>query len=148
MSEYIRDLEDSAGAKWNAAAHTATFTSEVLNLGECDRWGILLDVGTVSGTSPTLNIEVQTSFDGGTTWLDTYPTQAASGSQANLAEITASTEISEVWDRHIPCERPNAPVLGGGSFTPRVRFNCVIAGTSPSFTITNAYFYTLRFRTP
>ena len=149
MTQQLRELFDDATprALLSAAAHTATFQSETLTIGDADRWGILFDVGTVSGTNPTLDIKVQTSFDGGTTWLDTYPGAVNSETQAGLAQITASIETSEMWDRAFGPYREFQTLEGGGAaIKPVVRLVGTIGGTdTPTFTITKSYFFTINY---
>jgi hypothetical protein len=70
----------------------------------------LVNVTAVSGTTPTMDIALQESFDNGTTWQDIY----------HLPRITAISTVA------VP-----AQLIGG-----RRRWAYTIAGTTPSFTTT------------
>jgi hypothetical protein len=131
--DILTAMKDSDGVSV-AAAQTATFKSETYSLSGLEYFGIIVDLGTVTGTTPTLVITVQLSVDGGTTWLDTYPDGANSATQAALASMNTNIETAEYWLNILPNDN-NAVV----------RFNFTIGGTSPSFTITNAYFVARRF---
>ena len=123
----IRFLKDSAGVIQDSVAQTATWTSEVLKPGMASHVGLFLDVNTVSGTTPTMDVEAQISFDGGTTWLDMYPAALNSPTQWNFTQITAAIETGEVAPNWcIP--KPTS------SINPVMRFNVTIGGTNPSFT--------------
>ncbi len=124
-----RVLKDSAAASLAALAKTATFNSEILNLTGYDMFGVSLDIGTVSGTSPTLDIKVQRRLDG-TTWVDHYPQAENSETQATFAQITATKEVSKEW--------PIWP-------HEKIRLVFTIGGTSPSFTFTEARLVARRF---
>jgi hypothetical protein len=108
-------------------------------LQQVQTWGIVLDIGTVSGTSRTLDIKGQMSLDGGTTWLDTLPGALNSETQITLAQITATKETSEFWPRFIPSWMPSKDAEGGTTYKPMVKFVFTIGGTNPSFTFTKAY---------
>src|SRR5215475_9473584 len=59
-----------------AASVNQTFTLYL-----ADSYQFIADVGTVTGTSPTIDIAIQTSPDGGTTWYDVW----------RFAQITAAS---------------------------------------------------------
>lgn len=137
---YVRVLDDSDSAALTAVAKTATFNSETLNLQGYATFCLVLDIGTVSGSSPTMDPKVQLTLDGGTTWLDTYPVTLNSETQAAMTQLTGTGETTECW-------RNVFPVVAGfstaaSSVTPRVRFVFTFGGSSPSFTFTNAYIVT------
>lgn len=60
--------------------------------------GLALSFGTVTGTSPTMDISVQVSFDGGTTWY-AMPTGANSVTGAATAQFdsTDDVDVFEYW---------------------------------------------------
>jgi len=123
----IRILKDSAGVALDSVAKTATFSSETLKPGDASHIGLFLDVNTVSGTSPTLNVKAQISFDGGTTWLDSYPAALNSPTQWAFTQITAAIETAEIVQNW-------AAPQASSSINPVVKFVFTIAGTNPSFT--------------
>lgn len=87
---------------------------------------LLINMGTVTGTTPTLTAQVQGSADGGTTWYNitgaVTPTINATGTTtlvvypgvAAVANAAVSSVLPRTW-----------------------RLNYTIGGTTPSFTITN-----------
>jgi hypothetical protein len=123
-------LNDSNGVALNGLAKTATFDTAWYNLGACDFFGILVKA-TVTGTSPTLDIDVEMTPDSSASSVvvHNYPAAVNSQTQAAIAQITAtSTPSPEFWPNFIP--------LRGSGATPAVRFECTIGGTNPSFTLT------------
>ena len=119
-----------------SAARTATGNSGALSLTlEPDAAMIAVDV-TVASASDTLDIYVQTSHDGGTTWTDfMHFTQLVAvikkimawsskpdGNQ-NRADLTSGAAVLAA-----------ATVLNGPIVPTQVRVAWVITGTSPSFT--------------
>lgn len=98
---------------------------------------IYLQLGTVSGTSPTLSVQFQWSPDGGTTWISlgpaltnltassttgvilVYPTAFASGGSAGTALTTGAT----------------ATLLLNMRLPTYWRLNYTIGGTTPSFVV-------------
>jgi hypothetical protein len=97
-----RELKTAAAAKFSAASLSATTNSEGLNVQGMASIGTAVDVSAASGT---WDITLQMSFDGGTTWMDTFPDDFNSGTQAALASITGATEASEYWIVPFPAEQ-------------------------------------------
>jgi hypothetical protein len=95
-----------------SAARTSTGTSGTLTLGELgEDISLLVDVSAVSGTGPTLDLTVEWSHDGGTTWATADPADA-------FAQITAA----------------GAKVKAFAVKAPAYRLRWTIGGTTPSFT--------------
>jgi hypothetical protein len=102
---------------------------------------ITIKLGTVSGTSPTLSARFQYSYDGGTNWLDIGPA---------LANLTATGQIGILgvgpnnWSAagSAPGTLTNGATVSqfNNMRMPRLwRINYTIAGTTPSFAVTNVY---------
>ena len=98
-------------------------------------------LGTVSGTSPTLAVQLQYSFDAGATWLNI-------GAVATSLTLTGQTLSYFVYPTNISVAGATPAALTTGatqtialnSPLPRVwRFTYTIGGTSPSFGITGVY---------
>lgn len=102
---------------------------------------IMVLCGTVTGTTPTLTAQLQVSPDGGTTWLnvgaasgtvtatgntiliDVYPTNESTAGATPAALTTSATQTLQI-----------------NTVLPRTwRISYTITGTTPSFTLTNAY---------
>lgn len=127
------DLKNDAGVLVTAAALTATDYSETLGLGGLDSFGIMVDCGTVSGTTaPTLNITPQISYDSGTTWVTQMPAEFGSTTAAACAEMTATgNDRVGCWANPFPSDSRI-----------KLRFALTVGGSgSPSFTLTKAKFF-------
>ena len=133
---YVSVLNDSAGTALSGVAKTATFNSQTVNLQGYGTFCLILDIGTVSGSSPTMDPKVQMTLDNGTTWLDTLPNALNAETQAALAQITATKETAECWRNPFPNVAGFATT---NNVTPRVRIVFTVGGSSPSFTFTKAY---------
>lgn len=93
-----------------SAARTTSLTHSLDGLpGEWDEIVGYLDVTAASGTTPTLDIDYQTTADNGTTFF----------THTSFTQATAATTERKVF---------TAPVGVDG------RFNITIGGTTPSFT--------------
>ena len=107
---------------------SATFT-----LKPCDSLSIMLSVGTASGSTPTLDVAVQTSPDGGTTWLTTQ----------RFVQVTASTKGETITFKPYLGVGDAATSIVSAATGGTLKGNCVMAkdcriyytisGTSPSF---------------
>lgn len=91
-----------------SAARTATGSGTAQEIADRGAVRLLLDVTAASGTTPTLDVTVETSYDGSTGWT-------------SLGTFTQNTAVSS--------QRKN--FSGADRF---VRASWVIAGTTPSFT--------------
>jgi hypothetical protein len=91
---------------------------------------VLLDVDAASGTSPTLDVVVQDTVDGGDNWatIGTFTQKNAAGQQTiNIVKSGSA----------------GTPVM----FSDRVRISYTIGGTTPSFTFhVSAYAEVAAFR--
>lgn len=97
------------------AARTSTVTGSAVDIRDyVGRIKVLQLVGTVSGTSPTLNGKIQDSADGSTGWADV--------TGATFTEVTASNSSQSIGVDTRACKR-------------YIRYVGTIAGTSPSFMV-------------
>lgn len=103
---YGRSLTVEASSAKTATGQSSTQACEV-----GDEHGVLVNVSAVSGTTPTLDLSIQWSQDGGTTWADAEPADS-------FNQITAPKVVTKRFTRK------------GDHF----RARWVIAGTTPSFT--------------
>lgn len=131
-SDIIRQLLRDDDTDFTGTDIDADDNSEWIKPKDFEEFGLILDIGTESGTSPTLDIKVQMSLDGGTTALDTYPATANSETQATLTQITAAIETSKFWENRLA-------LSGEGTIDPRIRFVFDTGGTSPVFPCTGAW---------
>lgn len=103
-SGYIGAFVDVA-----SSARTATFTSNNFLNDAGNSMSVDVIVTAVSGTSPTMDVVIQESMDGGTNWIDRY----------HFPRISATGVL-----RTPKIQRTGKPM----------RYVCTIAGTTPSFT--------------
>lgn len=96
-----------------SGVQTVSVNSTALNTGGYNGFVAFLNVTAHSGTTPTLDIKFQDSADGGTTWFD-----IASG---------AFTQVTTTDGK----QRLVVSNVG-----PKVRAVAVLAGTTPSYTLT------------
>ncbi len=87
---------------------------------------ITVNMGAVTGTSPTLDMKVQISTDGGTTWVDlpgaVFPQFTTTGAKTLLIYPSATPVANSAVSAPLPRSW---------------RVVWAVAGTTPSFTITN-----------
>jgi hypothetical protein len=102
----------------HAAAKTASFNSASVDLAKFRRAFVIVDVGAVSGTSPTLDAKWQESPDN-STFTD------LAGTGVSVTQITTGNKTVTLEVR--------ADQLSAGKRYARVAFT--IGGTSPSFTL-------------
>jgi len=100
----ITGIADIASA---ALTSTSTGTAISNNLG--NGFQVTIPVTAVSGTTPTLDVRIEESFDGGTNWVTLYEFQ----------RITATGSY-------------NSPILRASGR--HIRYIRTVAGTTPSFT--------------
>jgi hypothetical protein len=93
-----------------SAAKTATFQTPAFDEGNMDTVNVLINVTAVSGTSPSMTVNVEWSHDG-LTWFKGDPADA-------FTAITATGAV---------CKQFATKGL-------YARLNCTISGTTPSFT--------------
>jgi hypothetical protein len=103
----IDDVELAA-----SAARTATGQGAAVALGDRGTLRLLLDVTAASGTGPTLDVTVETSFDGATGWR-------------SLGTFAQKTAVASERKSFPGCDR-------------YVRATWTVGGTTPSFTFSVA----------
>lgn len=94
-----------------SGAITTTTTTSAITPGYGTCYSVTVLVTAVSGTNPTMDVVVQESDDGGTSWFDVY----------HFPRVTANATLRS----------PLLPLKGN-----RVRYVQTIGGTTPSFTRT------------
>jgi hypothetical protein len=114
-----------SGAALKGAAKTATFTTDGFSFNQNGSRISLFCATTTTGTSPTLDITPEVSFDAGTSYVSMQNT-FDSTTAAALTQITASGQDYEWWYNGIP--------FGDDTSTYKMRLVCTIGGTNPSVT--------------
>ena len=118
---------------FNATANTPTFT---LPVGES--YSFILDVGTPSGTSETMDAALQISPDGGTTWYDwarfAQVTTSVVSRRLNLQPLQGRGEAGSeavITAAATGAINTNVPMPIG--VTNACRFALTLGGTTPSY---------------
>lgn len=94
-----------------SAARTSDGQSGAVDLGKFNDLIVYLDITAASGTTPTLDVKLQTSYDDGGTWFD-LPSGAFSQKSA------VGKDVLQI----------------GSNFGRWLRIDYSIGGTTPSFT--------------
>ena len=85
--------------------------------------------GTVTGTSPTLNVYIQTLLPDGSTWQDIVSFTQITAATSRIAHfVTGAASEAAVQTEALTAGSIKA--IGLGNF---IRVRCVVGGTNPSF---------------
>lgn len=106
---FVRPTEKKSGADIASTTKTSTFTSPAFNIEDAIEIDAQINITAASGTSPTLQLKLQTSQDG-VTWTDAWPNNAPNLTGVGTTNYTFSS-----------------PGVQG-------RWVATIGGTTPSFT--------------
>lgn len=113
----------------------ATATSSAISMGLADTYTLFLNVTAATGTSPTLDVVLQTSYDGGTTYID-LPLRYAQKTTATSNVLVFKCGLG---NNEVALE--NAVADTGGTLAKNCVFDWrymkikyTIGGTNPSFT--------------
>lgn len=112
QGRYIRPSEPRTDAGLSSAARTANGTSAQFDTHGARQFDVTLTVTASAGTTPTLDLRLETTLNNGTSWhtVGSFPQRTGNGSDAR-------------------------PFTGLGS---RCRWAWTISGTTPSFTFAAA----------
>jgi hypothetical protein len=122
-----------------AAAATANSSAIALAGALGDSYVFALEVTAASGTSPTLDVVVQTSFDGGTNWHDlplryTQKTAANGAGTSEMLVFKLGLGMNEVALAQVTADT-GGQLAKNCLFDPgNLRLRYTIGGTNPSFT--------------
>jgi hypothetical protein len=124
-----REWSDSARNLTGAGTTTFEFTTSANELLDFNSCAVFLDSAAGSGTSPTLNVYIQTAW-GGTAW----------GDRISFSQVTTAAskqEASVTSGGFTPVAQTDGTLAAGsirdGTFSGRMRVKYVVAGTSPVF---------------
>lgn len=121
-----------------AAAEAATATSTAANIGLADSYTLVINVTTVTGTSPTLDMVVQGSIDLGTTYAN-LPLRTAQITAAGVHYISFRNGLAqgEVGFNQAGVADTGGALTKDVVFDPRfIKVKSTIGGTNPAFTYT------------
>ena len=105
-----------------SATVTASGQSGPFQVGDVFELLVFVNVALVSGTTPTLNVFIDTSFDGDSTWT----------------QVCASTQITAIGQQVFALGAGVAALNGVASGIPfgdTIRVRYALGGTTPSFTV-------------
>jgi len=120
------------------AATATTATSAALDLGVADSYCLVFNVTTASGTSPVLDIVVQTSPDGGTTYVN-MPLRTAQKTATGVSWILFQGCLGrgEAASETGLISNTGGTLAKNCVFDPHhVKIVYTIGGTNPSFAFT------------
>ena len=136
-------MSDSAGTNLSGVTKSATFDTAWYSLNGLEYFGFVLDLGAVSGTSPTLDIDLEFTMDGGTTVFTDFP-PAVNDETENITTtnsgisftqmVTSDQQTTMYWVNPFPNDN-----------NIKIRLECTIAGSSPTFLIDNWYLVARRY---
>ena len=123
---------------------TATSTADFVLPRDIHSGQFILDVTAASGTSPTLDIKIQTSPDGGTTYYDCFrfPQKTATAIERLVTGFfgdgtntgTTGTNANSGNSATITATSTGALTTGVPINPDKMRVRYLIGGTNPSFT--------------
>lgn len=123
----------------SSAARTATDNSGAINFPITDFPGgkFRLECTAASGTSPTLDVAIQTTPDDGTTWITCW--RFAQTTDDADRELTTFWALGADGSTDLDAERAALATTGGALSLPtpisdKIRVVWTIGGTTPSFT--------------
>jgi hypothetical protein len=136
---------DRARNNWNTTtgdtgAKTATFNGATQTNYDARGAYVMLALGTVTGASPTLNVQLQWSWDGGTSWANLGPASSnVTSTSQSIAIVVYPTNLSQAAGATPANLTTGAAVtLAINAPLPRTwRLVYTIGGTTPSFTISS-----------
>lgn len=122
---------DTASVALATQAVAADENTKGVKMGPYNQFGFWVDISAASGTSPTLDIKFEWSEDSTDgvdgTWAALRENRDGSATQSALAQITTTTGAFGAFFVN-PCS---------GRGWVRAKFD--VGGTSPSYTVDNAY---------
>jgi len=120
-----------SGAALKGSAKAATFTTDGFSLNvNGARVGYYVDL-TVTGTTPTLDIDFEITMDG--TDYGQMHTATTAQTEADMDQITATGRYYNWFESGIP--------FGDDTGNYKVRVEHTIGGTNPSFTFNECKFF-------
>jgi hypothetical protein len=119
-----------------SAAQTATGNGGAIPVAGITEMAVLIDCTTSSGTTPVLDLYLQSSSDGGTTWYDLpFELSIATTNPASAAAGVVQTDNRDILNGTTDCATNDVRAIAKYSvFGDQVRAAWVISGTTPSFT--------------
>jgi hypothetical protein len=120
-----------------ASAVAATASSAAFSLPMADSYDLVLNITSVTGTTPTMDLVLQTSIDGGTTFVD-LPLRYTQKTAAGVAHLVFRLGLGE---NEVALEQAGADTGGTLAkncvFDPQnMKLKYTIGGTNPTFTFT------------
>jgi hypothetical protein len=116
-----------------SAARTVSGTGPALDRGGLGRFLVQLNVTAASGTTPTLDVYLQTSVDG-TNWHDVGHFAQVTAAGIRFLRLVLGGAIPAVVEEAQKDASLAAGTVEHGPAGKQLRVKYVIAGTTPSFT--------------
>lgn len=122
------------------ATQTTNTTSATVKLPGASSYRLILQVQTVSGTSPTMQVNVATSCDNGTTFNEVLQfTQVTTSGQGRQMLIRPYLGIGDAATEQVcsllgTADLASAQVVNNGPLNPAyIQVRSIFGGTTPSF---------------
>ena len=129
LQQYVLMSSAVLTATGNGTAVTLPFT-------DFDSALVGLSISASSGTTPTLDMYLQTTTDGGTTWFDVYHWTQQTTTTTNPAFVSVSCTDALRAVGTVGSKTIGANALGVPLLSPTMRLAYTLTGTTPSFTTT------------
>ena len=115
-----------------SVATVTTTGSAVVTLPIADVYTFTLSMGTATGTSPTCDVSIQNTPDGGTTWVNTGLKFTQGTGTASAVQITVNQNRAMLTESTVVAA--TGSLLSKSTvLSPKVRFLYTIGGTNPSY---------------
>lgn len=122
-----------------ATVTTTDSTSGIVTLPLADVYSFWLSTGTATGTTPTCDVSIQVTPDGGTTWLNSGLRFAQHTGTASVDMITVMQNKQAMLTETTVVAATGGALAKSTVLSDKVRFLITIGGTNPSFATIKIY---------
>jgi len=116
-----------------SATYTTTTSSALLTLPLADCYSFILDTTAASGTSPTLDVAIQITPDGGTTMYSVLRFAQVTGTNQQRITVQPIQGRGEAGTQAALADTGGA-ASANQTLTASIKVKFTVGGTSPSFT--------------
>ena len=132
-------LPTYAGLLYSNTALAATVATPTagFNLPLCDSYAFILDIASAGGTTEKLDLAIQTSLDGGTTFQDWWRfTQVTTSAVTHCLVVQPMNGHGEAGTiAVVTTGATNAAISSNKSFANPCRLSFTISGTLPTYSV-------------
>src|ERR1700690_281030 len=125
-----------AGLLYSNAALAVTASTAAINLPLADSYAFILNVISAGGTTETLDLAIQSSLDGGTTYQDWWRfTQATTSAVTYCLVVQPMVGHGEAGTVATVTNAATGAISNNKSFANPCRLTFTISGTLPTYSI-------------